>query len=1397
MIRSSPTTIWLAAALPALLACGGPGGPGTPDAGSADGGGPPPDFGVIAHASVTHGNAPLEIAFWAELTGDASAEHVEFAWGLGDDLPTWEVAAFTHSFEAAGGFTAVVQATWTPPGGAAASASDFIHVELDPCADLALGPVTLAPPLEVAPGAEVALAVGTLVNHAAAVATPFAVDVVLSDDDLLGPEDPTIGTRDFPDGIASGALLDVEIDLAEVVFTIPADTPPDTYFVYLVADRLGLVGECREDNNLQRATNSLTVDAAAALLPDLEVSEVSVSAGVVVGAGDNVDYAFDVANLGAGASGPFALAAWLSADLLPSADDLPIATVDELGATVAGLAPGQSQGFLRSWKVPQAAPEGLWYVVVAADPADAVVELDESNNASASPWPLTVAHEAPICFDLSLASVDVVPAKTYWNGTVAVRATVDNPGTLPTPHGWQLTLALTTQPTPSPGSASYIGSWTFPSIPAGGSVEVDEVASIPATLPLVPHHAVVLLDAAGDLGECRETNNTLLFDHALTVSPTTSVELAVAAPPGFHPGTVVAGHDVKVTYELANNGSTAATAFEVVVVLSPDPLVTQDGLALGQDVVIHQRVVAGLEPEVAAVFVDKVTPPLALEHSVGAWYVGVALDPQGALGTDVDKADNVAVSAAPLQVLGAQGGCFEDAWEPNDTPGSATPLGDALALSDLGSCGNEDWWQVTVPAGHSLFVSTVAAPILSTTPGISSDLELELYVQGQLVDGSYHAGSTEHVAALIVPEDTAVALRVFGVTPAARASYDLSAETVPPVTGVDLLPTSVEALPPKLYPGGLLAVTWADVNLGSLASPSYGARLWLSGDDALQPGADVLVDEVAFADGVPAQSSTPRAAELLLPQTLLGGAWRVLVELDPGPATGDLEPGNDVAASDVIWLDPQLTCADDDLEPNDAAAIASPLAPVGGSLALSSLVVCPQLDDWYAVSLAEGQALTATVAYGYADDKGLVALELWEPGGTGPLLGHTGKNQSKVTLPWAWAAGAYLLRVRNQAEGQLTAPYAYALTLGVGAGDPASACEADAFEPNDSFALAADIGCGDQPATLCKGDVDVYRMELGAGQVVTITLAHPEDELEAALWAGTPPQLVASQPGSGELVWGADAAQVVWLTVAALADPLSLSSLDYSLHLDGVPGSDLLVGHLGFAPSTVVQGEDTLVDVTITNACIDTAPATSTALWLSLDAELDDADVDLGVLATPPIAGGGAAAVAGKVSVPPSVAPGAYHLLAQVDAGAVVAESNEGNNTTGGPLQVAAVCAPDAWEPNDQLLPAPPWAPPVPAGATAGLVVCPGDVDWFSVQVPPAQKLSATIAFDPAVGDLDLRLYDPAFSLQLPVATSATSAPIEAVSYAPAVAGPLILRVHGFEGASAAYVLDTVLTGPP
>lgn len=1394
----------LAAALLTLGACGGGAsaeadadaetGLGDVGAGGGDGAAQValPVLRVAINASTLTGNAPLVVDFIAQIDGDTSAcATLTYAWVV-NTTTTYDTAGFTHTFFSSGTAPISISLTCKVSDGREVKATDAVEVRTAGCADLLFDQVSLDPPVDVAPGDTVRLKQGKLYNEGDAITVPFEVRVVLSLDDVYDADtDVVVATRAF-ESMGSGLFTESSSDLAGLEFQVPEAFEDGNYFVYVVADPTLVVNECRETNNVARSTNNLTVDAGVAFKPDITVEAVSPrEPGLVVNVGENINYTFTIRNIGVGEASAFRIAVYLSTDTIADAGDVVIAGPADLGSNVSQMGVNVSQGYFKSYTIPPTLPDGEYYIIVEVDPLQQVIEEDETNNIAASAFPLTVAFEPTKCFDLALVGLEVSPAISYWSGSISVKATVRNPGLQAVPAGAKVRALMSLQPALNPSVATKVGEWTLGEIAPGAEVVLDEVVKVPNGIPVKPHYVGVLLDPDGLFPECNEANNAGLYPDPVTIVATASVDL-VEAGVAFHPGTVTAGDEIKVTHTLTNTGSSAATPFRLIVALSPTPSPSIAEINSGIATEVYSVVVPGVGAGEVLKRVEKVVVPVALEHTITTWYVAVVADPDASQGSDKNKTNNVAIGATKLTVLDPKGGCFEDDREPDNTLSTGVVWAGGL-IEGGGSCGDEDWLRVTVPKGSSLTATLTIRPLLSVAP-VSSNLDLDLTsITGALLDSSHRSGDIERVSVYNVDADTTVNLRVFAGSAGAKAQYDLDVEVRGSVSGVELLPDDVIALPNPLYPGGLLAVNWTDVNLGVKASSAYTARIWASKDSVLEPAKDIDLGEFEMAP-VAAAAKQPRSARVLLPVDLSGGQWRFLVQVDPGEISGDGDTSNNVGFSDEVFIDVLLTCADDGLEPNNGPSIASSLDFGGGTQAQASgLVVCPELDDWYAVPVTVGQQLQVTATYPHLDSKGLVRVEVWEPTGTQAMLSNASKGTSSVTLPWVWQAGTWYVRVANQAQGTSLAPYTYSLAVSTAAGDPLAACEADVFEPNNAFVQPALIGCGLQTATLCRGDVDLYRVELYAGQTLKVTLEHLQGGLEMLLLrsgGGTP---IATKAGNGSLSYAAQTDHTVFLRVQAKGDPLALTTFDYTLFMDGLAGTDLTVPEVGALLPSVYQGEDNLLSFAIQNTCIDPSGPFAVRFWLSKDLRIDAGDVELDTIEVADVAGKSSAALSQKVAVPFSTAPGPYWVLVEADADGDVAESNEDNNANGVALAVAELCLPDAFEPNDVLAASSPFAPLVALPGAQGLALCPFEIDWYAVQVPAGKTLRAAIHFDPSEGDLDLRVYDPSYSKTLPLGAAATNTAPEVLFYEPPVGGVVLLRVHGFDGASAAYDLELSL----
>ncbi len=101
--------------------------------------------------------------------------------------------------------------------------------------------------------------------------------------------------------------------------------------------------------------------------------------------------------------------------------------------------------------------------------------------------------------------------------------------------------------------------------------------------------------------------------------------------------------------------------------------------------------------------------------------------------------------------------------------------------------------------------------------------------------------------------------------------------------------------------------------------------------------------------------------------------------------------------------EPPAPCPTDAFEGNDEA---NPMALTVGTY--TDLVVCDDIDDWYSITLAEGQELTITAMF--LDDEGDIDVRVFAPDGAYVTAGTSVSDDEVVTLT-AETAGTYAVRV--------------------------------------------------------------------------------------------------------------------------------------------------------------------------------------------------------------------------------------------------------------------------------------------------------------------------------------------------------------------------------------------------
>ena len=225
-------------------------------------------------------------------------------------------------------------------------------------------------------------------NRGNYIASPATLGCYLSTDQTLDAADVLVGTSTgFVNGGSSVQRF--------TPITIPLRTAAGSYYVLFVADYLNELAETDETNNV--ASHPLQV---ATPIPDLVPLQVYLSP-VASAPGSALGANFLLKNQGTGTAASSPTGYYLSTDAVFDAADVPLLT-EPGGLLAVGQTVSRSTGTI---PIPTGVALGSYYVLLVADPLNAVAESDETNNVTSRPFQLTAPFVdlLPVRPELSVA----------------------------------------------------------------------------------------------------------------------------------------------------------------------------------------------------------------------------------------------------------------------------------------------------------------------------------------------------------------------------------------------------------------------------------------------------------------------------------------------------------------------------------------------------------------------------------------------------------------------------------------------------------------------------------------------------------------------------------------------------------------------------------------------------------------------------------------------------------------------------------------------------------------------------------------------------------------------------------------------------------------------------------
>ncbi len=1377
----------------------------------------PPKITAKLVAKPDSGNAPLPAEFTVTFEGVAR-EKVFIKWDFGDGSPILEKNLalpaeadgdhVAHEFAYKGSYQVKVSVIWYKSNKYRAETQVTVAVK-DPVS-LALSQVDLVSSPTVALGADVSLTF-SVENTGDAIETEFEIDAYLSgtstfDDTAIKVH--TAKIKSMESGKETVAVLNYPWDteaknFKPYTFVLPSkDLADGDYYVHVVVDPDKLLNETNRADNFGSATTLLKIDTKVGAKPDLTVTPPTFNAAINYSPGDSLPYEHEINNIGDGDAKSIKFAVFLSLDKKLDYDfalkevcnpktnvctEDP-AQVDKMLTKLSTsnlLKLGGKTSFPISYapSLPDLA-DGEYSMIAKVDVMNSADETNESNNEAVSVGKLIVKKLIKQGVDLDLQTMAVKPKGTFLGGQVGVQWSVKNSGNLPL--GQPSVAAIYFCPYKAFNKETCLSNqknFTLPVFAAGETKTGTELVSISVQTPIKNYFVYLRLDPDNQVAELDEGNNVGVFDQ-LIITATQNVDLS-ASDIGFHPAKAVAGETFKLGYSIKNAGTTGAAAYTTWIALSTTNQCGPSLVNTGGNVLIKEVISGGIDALSDQDISDVVTLPLGLDHNIDKYYVCVMLDAKGANAKETNKNNNNAASVGQITISGAKGGCFEDKLDEapanNNTQAAAAPIS-AGAAQGFGSCGDEDWFKIDVPKGNSLFATLVATPLYATTP-IPADLDILIYgPDGKTVlDAQKLQSAVKKSAALTVPVGGTHYIQIQPKSNGSQAQYTLQVQAVPPAAGVDLFAGALTIAPSATFPGAMIKTKLKLTNLGDKPAGPFTIRYALSVDSKVDQS-DPVIKDLVFDKGIGAAEAQDVAQNLILP-VVPGGPYYVLASVDVSSAVAETNENNNLSASNMLSLNSQLVCQPDAYSGNHTVDDAATLPPTGGLI--QKLNICPGLEDWFAISVPTGKALSVKLNWKYAPGKGLVGLQIIDASKSGVIAGSATAVNSQATIPFVQAGGVFYIHTYVLPEGGAAVPYDYELNVNVGEPDPTDVCVADPYESNNSAASAPEIGCGFATMSLCLGDEDWFKLNLKKDEAISFDFNHPGNSFQLKLFNNPKLPAIKTQAGNGKLAFAAPADGLYYLQISYKSAGAKPSlGFGYTVKVDGGKGVDLLAKIQSVFPPQVIQGEDVYLTVKLSNECQDPTGDFWYGYYFSSDNKLDAGDQLMSLKPMPGLAGKTAASVDDKAIVPIDAKPGPAYVIVAADATNSVVESQELNNTDATTVEVIKLCIQDAFEPNG----APQIASPLVMGRIKDLSLCPYELDWYAIDLKKGETLTLTAEFDQTVGDLDLRLYK-VNKFAAPVAVAATKKAPEQFTYTADEATKYYLRISGFAGDSNAYVL--------
>lgn len=696
-------------------------------------------------------------------------------------------------------------------------------------------------------------------NGGGATDAPIWYDLVyLSMDTLLGAGDFPLGSFQNFSYLGPGESYQ---QTEQVVLPWQLAGP---YYLVVVADGTNRLSEHAGEDNNSKTSSTISVQFAQEPYAYLEASVIQVPSAAW--SGEQITVTWQVTNTGKATAVSSYYAGWDDAMALSQDqfyDDMDIWLSSHFFHTDT-LAPGESDTLTDQVRLPDTV-SGTWYLIIIPD-THGLASVGGKPGASA----VTITPKPPA--DLEITSISLSSDTVNSGDKVVVDWTVTNNGLAPTlQSSWKDALYLSENDTLDVGVDILLRELTY-----SGNLKVDssyiqtDTVTIPSNLS-GPYYLFVCTDVDSVVNEGSWEDNNC--SHA--PSP---IEI-IFTPPDLQVSNIVpfsnawSGQSVPVQWTVINAGTgrTATESWHDKIYISQDTT-----LNTGQDTLLYDFTHTGaLGPTKSYSESTEVTLPDGLS---GTYYQIVVTDADSEVYEHLSEGNNTNYVASQinltpppdLQVTSILASA--QAWS-----GRSMPVQWNVVNSGTGGTVTQVWHDKIYLSIDTFFNVTVDTLIRDFTH------------TGALGVGKKYIENRE----VTIPSGISGIFYLFIYTDADSNIYEHLAEnnnfkyvqvqiSEPPSELPDLQVTSFQT-PSEVLAGGLLTVQWTVTNKGlypTPPTPSYWFdALYLSDDDTLDLGSDILLERFSYNSGLPPDSSYSRSRNVTIPNNI-SGQYHLFILID-------------------------------------------------------------------------------------------------------------------------------------------------------------------------------------------------------------------------------------------------------------------------------------------------------------------------------------------------------------------------------------------------------------------------------------------------------------------------------------------------------------------------------------